>query len=83
MCLMALEVSYSLHLCRPQTKFAKVIVFTGVCLSTEGGGSLSTWGDLCPQGVSIQGVSVQGGLCRGVGEVSVQGILCQGDPFVQ
>ena len=62
-------------------------IFTGIYLST-GGGGLCPQGGLCPgeslsrgglcpgeslsRGVSVQGVSIQG--------VSVKGSLCQGDP---
>ena len=62
---------------RPQTKFAKVMFFTGVCLST--GGSASRWGGGCIGG----GICIWGGLHpRGVyiqGGVCIQWICIQGE----
>ena len=68
----------------PQMKFAKVMFFTGVCLSTKGFQSLSrgylSRGSLS-SGVSVQGVFVHGGfLSRGLcleGSLS-RGSLCRG-----
>ena len=67
---------------RPQTGY----VFTGVCLSTGGGGvSVSIRGvsvprGLCPGGISVQGLSVQRGfLSRGV-SLSIGGFSVRETP---
>ena len=63
----------------PANKVCEGYVFTGVCLSSGGGGSRSLSRGSpsrgSPSGGSLSGVSVQGGLCQGV---SVQGGLCSG-----
>ena len=86
---------------QPQTKFSKVM-FSQVFVCPLGGGGVSVQGEgslsggLCPggslsrglypRGVSVQGVSIQGGLCpRGSLSkgVSVQGGLCSRGVSVQ
>ena len=65
-CIAQLLNTYWSHLYRPQTKLREGDVFTPVCDSVHRGisvqGSLS--GDLSP-GISLEGVSVQDGLCPG------------------
>ena len=60
----------------PANEVCKGYVFTGVCVSTGGGGGL------CPRGISVQGVS----LSRGVSVlrvVSVQTAFCPGGVSVK